>query len=71
LNAGEDATITVRPRDHGVYELSPYPFAAPSAEYAFAGRRIAPGQQHEKNGGWASVLAAAPTVWERFLLVSG
>jgi hypothetical protein len=67
-NAGEDASITVRPRDPGVYELSPYPFAAHSAEYAFAGRPIEPGQ-HEKNGGWSSVLAKAPTVWERFRLV--
>jgi hypothetical protein len=69
LNAEEDATITVRPHNQGVYELSPYPFAAQSAEYAFAGRPIAPGQ-HEKSGSWSSVLAAAPTVWERFRLVS-
>jgi hypothetical protein len=68
LNANEDATITVRPQDDGVYALSPYPFAARSAEYAFAGRLIAPGQ-HEKNGVWSSVLKAAPTVWERFRLV--
>ena len=52
----------------GVYELSPYPFAAHSAEYAFAGRPIEPGQ-HEKNGGWSSVLAKAPTMWECFRLV--
>ena len=69
LNAGEDATITVRPRGQDVYELSPYPFAAQLAEYAFAGRPIVPGQ-HEKNGGWSSVLASAPTVWERFRLVA-
>jgi hypothetical protein len=69
LNAGEDATIRVRPRGQDVYELSPYPFAAQSAEYAFAGRPIAPGQ-HGKNGGWSSVLARAPTVWERFRLVA-
>ena len=60
----------VRPRGSGVYELSPYPFAADSAEYAFAGRPIEPGQ-HEQNSGWSSVLAKAPTVWERFGLVSG
>jgi hypothetical protein len=68
LNAEEDATITVRPHDHGVYEVSPYPFAANSAEYAFAGRAISP-RQHEKNGGWSRVLAAAPTVWECFRLI--
>jgi hypothetical protein len=39
------------------------------AEYAFAGRPIEPGQ-HEKNGGWSSVLAKAPTVWERFHLAA-
>jgi hypothetical protein len=66
--AGEDTTIAVRPRGPGVYDLSPYPFAAASAEYAYAGRPVEPGQ-HEKDGGWSSVLAKAPTVWERFRLV--
>jgi Protein of unknown function (DUF3891) len=69
LSAAQDTTITVRPRGRGVYELSPYPFAADSAEYAFAGRLIEPGQ-HEKRGGWSRVLAEGPTVWERFRLVS-
>ncbi len=69
LNSGQDVTITVRPSGPGVYELSPYPFAAPAAEYAFAGRALEPGQ-HERNGGWPAVLANAPTVWERFRLVA-
>jgi Protein of unknown function (DUF3891) len=69
LSAAQDTIITVRPRGGGVYDLSPYPFAADSAEYAFAGRPIEPGQ-HEKNGGWSSVLAKTPTVWECFRLVS-
>ena len=69
LSGEQDTTITVRPRGPGVYELSPNPFAAHSAEYAFAGRPIEPGQ-HEKNGGWSSVLAKAPTMWERFRLVT-
>ena len=69
LNAEQDATILICPRSAGVYELSPYPFAAHSAEYAFAGRSIKSGQ-HEKTGGWSSVLAKRPTVWERFRLVS-
>jgi Protein of unknown function (DUF3891) len=69
LSGEQDTTITVRPRGPGVYELSPNPFAAHSAEYAFAGRPIEP-RQHEKNGGWSSVLAKAPTVWERFRLVT-
>lgn len=68
FSAQQDTTITVRPRSPGVYELSPYPFAANSAEYAYAGRRIEPGQ-HENNGGWSNVLAEAPTVWECFHLV--
>jgi len=67
-SAREDTTITVRPRGTGVYELSPFPFAARSAEYAFAGRQITPGQ-HDKNAGWSGVLASTPTVWERFRLV--
>ena len=67
-SAEQDATIAVRPRDSGVYEVSPFPFAAHSAEYAFAGRPVEPGQ-HEGNGGWSNVLAKAPTVWERFRLV--
>jgi hypothetical protein len=69
LNGEQDTTIAVRPRGPGVYELSPNPFAAHLAEYAFAGRPIEPGQ-HEKNGGWSSVLAKAPTVWERFHLAA-
>ena len=69
LSATEDAAVTMRPRGPGVYELSPFPFGAQSAEYAFAGRPVEPGQ-HEKNGGWSKVLAQTPTVWERFRLVA-
>jgi len=67
-NAEEDVTVTIRPRGEGVYTLSPYPFAANSPEFAFAGRFIAPGE-HEKQGGWPNVLRAAPTVWETFRIV--
>jgi hypothetical protein len=59
----------VRPREPGVYELSPYPFGAPSAQFGFAGRMVEPGQ-HETSGGWPKVLAASPTVWENFRLVA-
>ena len=69
MSATADATVTVRPREAGVYEVTPWPFAAPSAEFAFAGRRIEPGQDR-KFGGWGKALAAAPTVWERFQLVA-
>ena len=58
-----------RPREAGVYALSPWPFAAREAEFSFAGRMIEPGQDG-KSGGWAKALAAAPTVWERFRLVA-
>lgn len=64
----KDVTITVRPREKGVYEVSPYPFAVAGAEFAYAGRPIKPGQQHGA-GGWPNVLAQSPTVWESFRLV--
>jgi Protein of unknown function (DUF3891) len=69
VSAHEDAAITIRPRAEGVYELSPYPFAADGAEFAFAGRYINP-RQHEQ-GGWSAVLRKTPTEWERFRLVAG
>jgi hypothetical protein len=69
LNANEDVTVTIRPRGDGVYVLSPFPFAASGAEFAFAGRMIAP-RAHEKHGGWPAALRAAPTRWEHFTLVA-
>jgi hypothetical protein len=69
LSAQEDTTLTIRPRRGGIYELSPYPFAA-EAEFAYAGRRIRP-RQHEARGGWTAVLREAPTAWETFRLVAG
>jgi len=69
LNAQEDGTITVRPKGPGVYAVSPFPFASADPEFAYAGRRILPGQQ-ERQGGWPNVLHQAPTVWERFRLVA-
>jgi hypothetical protein len=68
-DAQDDAAITIRPREPGVYELSPYPFAADGAEFAFAGRPIAP-RQDKTNGGWPAVLKETPTRWERFRLVA-
>jgi len=70
LTATEDTVVTLRPRSAGVYEVAPYPFAAEAAEFAFAGRPIAPGQC-DAAGRWATALAASPTVWERFRLVAG
>jgi hypothetical protein len=67
--AGEDATITIKPGEDGHYMLSPFPFAATDAEFAFAGRQIAPCQSEAMGGGWCEILRRAPTVWERFRLV--
>jgi hypothetical protein len=69
LDAHDDVSITVRPAGEGVYSLSPYPFAADGASFAYAGRPILPGQQ-DSGGRWTSALAAAPTIWETFRLVA-
>jgi Protein of unknown function (DUF3891) len=69
VNAREDVNVIIRPRQPGVYEVSPYPFAANAAEFAFAGRPIEP-RQHQEGAGWPSVLRAAPTQWESFRLVA-
>ena len=68
LNAGQDTIITVRPRDPGVYEISPYPFAANFAEFAFAGRFI---ESRQGRAGWSAALRESPTAWESFRLVAG
>jgi len=70
LNAAEDTTVTVRPKQPGVYTVSPWPFASDGGEFAYAGRQISAGQ-HEKDGGWPNVLHKAPTAWERFRLAPG
>lgn len=65
-----DATVTLRPKGDGVYELSPFPFIAPGGMFAFASRPITPGQ-HETDGGWAAILRRTPIEWETFRLVAG
>jgi hypothetical protein len=69
-NAQEDTAVTIRPLRAGVYSLSPFPFAAEEAEFAFAGRRITP-RAHAADGGWREILKKTPTEWERFRLVRG
>ena len=69
MNARDDITIIIRPRAAGIYELSPYPFAAQGAEFAYAGRRISPNGQ--RDGSWSSVLRETPAEWESFRLVAG
>lgn len=68
LNAEEDTTVTIEPREAGVYALSPFPFAPNGAQFAFAGRRIRP-PEHKANGGWKEVLKTTPTEWECFRLI--
>ncbi len=68
-SADVDTTVTIRPREPGVYELSPFPLGASGAEFAFAGRRIG-AHENEAGGGWPAVLRKAPTEWERFRLVA-
>jgi Protein of unknown function (DUF3891) len=68
LDAEKDAAVTIKPREAGVYTLSPFPFAPTDAEFAFAGRRVAP-HQEATNGHWTEALKKAPTEWERFRLV--
>ena len=69
LSATTDTTVTIEPRGHGVYALSPYPFAASGVEFAYAGRRLAP-RGHRANGSWHRLLKETPTEWESFRLVS-
>jgi hypothetical protein len=68
-DARHDVSVTIRPRAAGVYELSPYPFAADNTEFAFAGRPITP-KHRQSDGGWSTVLRDIPTQWESFRLVA-
>jgi Protein of unknown function (DUF3891) len=65
-SADEDAAVTIKPQETGVYSLSPFPFAS-SSEFAFAGRHISP--HGRNNGSWPEVLRRTPTEWEHFRLV--
>src|SRR5262249_40065696 len=70
IGGDRDVTVAIRPQSPGIYALSPFPFAAEGAEFAFAGRSLSPGQ-HEREGGWGGLLARTPTEWETFQLVAG
>ena len=69
LSATADTTVTIEPRGNGVYALSPYPFAANGAEFAYGGRRLAPSARGA-NGSWQRVLQETPTEWESFRLAA-
>jgi len=68
LSANDDTEVTIAPREEGAYALSPFPFAAEGAEFAFAGRQVGPRQQRA-NAGWQEALRQSPTEWERFRLI--
>ena len=67
MNAREDATITLRPVQAGVYELSPYPFAQSPARFRFSGRYIEPATP---GADWSAVFARAPLEWQEFTLIA-
>jgi hypothetical protein len=66
----QDVSITVRPAGTSTYSLSPFPFAANGAEFAFCGRRVRPADG-DREGGWPAALKRLPTEWEHFRLVAG
>jgi hypothetical protein len=70
LSPEQDATVTIRPAAADTYRLSPFPFAADGAEFAFRGRRITPADG-DRSGGWPAALREIPAEWEYFRLVSG
>ena len=70
FSAERDTNVTIRPREDGVYALSPYPFAANGAEFAYGGRRIKP-LDHGAKQSWRAALKETPTEWERLRLVAG
>ncbi|MFL5002390.1 MAG: DUF3891 family protein [Xanthobacteraceae bacterium] len=70
LSPEQDVTVTIRPTGPNTYSLSPFPFAAEGAEFAFCGRRITPADG-SRPGGWPAALQKLPTKWEHFRLVAG
>jgi hypothetical protein len=68
-DAHHDVSVVIRPTGGNVYTLTPFPFAAEDAEFAFAGRLIEPGLGKQR-GGWPAALRKAPTRWEYFRLVA-
>jgi hypothetical protein len=70
MTSEKDVTITIRPAGPRTYSLSPFPFAAEGAEFAFNGRPVTP-EDGKRAGGWPAALRQIPTVWENFQLVGG
>ena len=70
VSAHEDVTVTIRPDGANRYSLSPFPFAASGAQFAFQGRPVEP-KMSDVTGGWPAALKQSPTAWERFELIAG
>ncbi len=70
LSSEQDVTITIRPAGSNTYQLSPFPFSATGAEFAFCGRRVSPADGN-RQGGWPAALKQLPTEWESFRLIAG
>jgi hypothetical protein len=70
LSREKDVSVTIRPAGKDTYSLSPFPFAASGAEFAFCGRRVRPADGN-REGGWPAALKQLPTEWEHFRLVAG
>jgi Protein of unknown function (DUF3891) len=69
VSRDSDVATTIRPAGANTYSLSPFPFAAEGAEFAFCGRRVAPADG-DRHGGWPIALRRLPTEWEHFWLVA-
>lgn len=70
LSSASDVTVTIVPRERGVYALSPYPFADDPTEFSFAGRYIAPLSRGVARS-WRATLDAARVERQRITLVAG
>lgn len=70
MDAQHDVSIVIRPQGGNVYSLTPFPFAADGAEFAFGGRLVEPALGNQP-GGWPAALKKAPTRWEYLRLAAG
>jgi hypothetical protein len=70
ISSTQDVNVTIRPAGSNTYTLSPFPFSANGAEFAFCGRRVMPSDGDQQGGDWAAALKQLPTEWEHFRLVA-
>ena len=69
ISVDQEVTVTIRPAGANQYLLSPFPFAATGAEFAFLGRPVRP-DMSKTPGGWPAALKQSPTICERFQLIA-